>query len=372
MTITTEDELVAATDADAELAEAKALLAGQLLTAATGAMEIATLQIGLDLGLYAALRLASATPGELAERADIHPRYALEWLEQQYAAGIVDVDDVTADPTQRRFSLPEAHAQVLLDGEDPVYLGPIVPVATSFVGSREAVTAAFRTGEGVSFGDYGHGTRHGIGTTNRAVFLNVLSEWLAVGGVSERLAGIDHPKVADVGCGTGWSSIVLGQELPSASIVGIDLDQASVDDARANVQAEGRSAQIAIRRGDAAELDAGPYDLVTMFQMLHDSSDPVGVLSAARRALAPGGEVLLADQATADDFGAARGELTERFQYGCSVLHCLPATMAEDPVEAVGNVIRQPAIRRFAAEAGFTSVEELEVTPGFFRVYLLK
>ena len=369
MTITTEPTV----DADAQvLAEAKALLGGQLLTAATGAFEIAALQIGLDLGLFTALRSSPATPGELAERADIHPRYAQEWLEQQYASGMVDVDDVSADPQDRRFTLPEAHAQVLLDGDDPAFLGPIVPLVTSFVASRPAVADAFRSGGGVSYGDYGQGTRHGIGATNRAVFLNLLAEWLDRSGIGERLAGVDHPAVADLGCGTGWSTIQLAKELPTASVVGVDLDPQSVEDARANVATESLSDRIAIRRGDAAHLDGGPFELVTMVQMLHDSSDPVGVLAAARRALAPGGEVLLADQATADEFGAARGELVERFQYGCSVLHCLPATMAEDPVEATGNVIRQPTIRRYAADAGFTSVEEVEVTPGFFRVYVLK
>jgi SAM-dependent methyltransferase len=367
MTITTDPS----TD-DAALAEAKALFAGQLLTAGTGAMEIAALQIGLDLGLYAALRLAPATAGELADRAGIHPRYAQEWLEQQWAAGIVEVHDVTADADARAFRLAEAQAQVLLDGDDPGFLGAVVPVVTSFVAGREAVTEAFRTGGGVSYGDYGHGTRHGIGLTNQAVFRHSLGEWLERSGIAERLAAVERPAVADVGCGTAWSTIHLARQLPAASLVGVDLDPASIEDARTNVRAEGLSSRIAIRRGDAADLDGGPFDLVTMFQMLHDTADPVGVLAAARTALAPGGQVLLADQATADRFGDARGELVERFQYGCSVLHCLPATMAEDPVEATGNVIRQSTIRRYAADAGFTSVEEVAITPGFFRVYVIR
>jgi SAM-dependent methyltransferase len=379
MSITTAgDEVAAASEATAEvdaesaLAEAKMVLSGQILQAALGALETGAFQIGLELGLYRVLRLASATPGELADRAGIHPRYAREWLEQQFTAGVLDVDDVEAGADQRRYTLPEAHAQVLLDDEDVAFLAPAVPIALSFVGAQPAVAEAFRTGGGVTFADYGVGTRHGIGSVNRAVFLNSLSEWLDLAGLPARLGAVERPRVADVGCGTGWSSIVLGQQLANASIVGVDLDQASVIEARANVAREGRSAQIAVRRGDAARLDGGPYDLVTMFQMLHDSADPVGVLRAAREALAPGGEVLLADEATADRFGDARGELIERFQYGCSVLHCLPATMAEDPVDATGTVIRQDTIRGYAEAAGFTSVEELPVTPGFFRVYVLK
>jgi len=357
---------------DPAAAEAKGRLAEQLVSAATGAMEIAAHQIGFDLGLYAALRSQPATPGQLAERTGIHPRYAQEWLEQQYAAGVVDVDDVSAAPEARRFHLPPAHAQVLLDGDDPDYAGALVPMATGVLDVRPAVVDAFRTGGGVPFSAYGAGIRHGIGAANRPVFLNILSEWLARAGVAERLAGLDEPVIADIGCGVGWSTIHLARQVPHARVVGVDLDPASVADARTNVAAEGLSSHVAIRCGDAARLDGGPFDLVTVFEMLHDSADPVGVLAAARRSLAPGGEVLLADEATADEFGSARGELLERFQYGCSVLHCLPATMAEGPVEATGTVIRQPTIRRYAAEAGFTTVEEVDVTPGFFRVYLLK
>ena len=265
-----------------------------------------------------------------------------------------------------------SHAQVLLDADDPAYFGPAVGITTSFVAAQPAVAAAFRSGEGVRFGDYGHRTRHGIGAINRAVFANGLPEWLANAGIAERLAAVEHPSIADVGCGTAWSTIQLARELPTASVVGVDLDPTSVEDARANVHNEGLSVRVAIRRGDAAELEGGPFDLVTIFEMLHDSADPVGVLAATRRCLAPGGVVLLADEATAEAFGEARGDLNERFQYGCSVLHCLPATMAEGPVEATGTVIRPSAIRRYAADAGFASCEEVEVTPGFFRVYVLQ
>lgn len=368
----TADEAVA----DA-LTEAKLAFGGGLMTAAMGALELGTVKIGLDLGLYRALRLASATPTELAVRSGIHVRYAREWLEQQFTAGVVEVADrdrvVDIDPDHRRYSLPEAHAQVLLDGEGDAYFGPVAEMALSFVGAVPAVTEAFRTGGGVRFADYGPDTRHGIGHLNRAEFLSALPGWLdAVPGLRDRIAGATRPKIADVGSGTGWSTIVLGEEFPNAAIVGVDLDRDSVIEARANVAAAGRSTQIAIRRGDAAKLDAGPFALVTMFQMLHDSADPVAVLAAAKQALAVDGEILLADEATADRFGDARGELMERVQYGCSVLHCLPATMAEDPVEATGTVIRGETIRRYAAAAGLTVVEELEVAPGFFRVYRLK
>jgi 16S rRNA G1207 methylase RsmC len=123
-----------------------------------------------------------------------------------------------------------------------------------------------------------------------------IRQWLDRGGVTDRLAGLDRPEVADLGCGAGWSTIELGEQLPRAAIVGLDVDLAAVAEARANVARARRGAQIAIRCGDAAHLDGGPYDLVTILRVL---SDPAAVLAAAKACLAPGGEVVLVGGAAA-------------------------------------------------------------------------
>jgi hypothetical protein len=123
--------------------------------------------------------------------------------------------------------------------------------------------------------------------------------------------------------------------------------------------------------GDAAHLTAeAPVDAVTLFEALHDMGDPVGTLRAVRALLAAGGSVLVADERVADAF-TTPGDPTERFMYGWSVLHCLPATLAEHPVEASGTVLRAPTVARWAAAAGFTGFEVLPIDNPFWRFYHL-
>jgi SAM-dependent methyltransferase len=124
--------------------------------------------------------------------------------------------------------------------------------------------------------------------------------------------------------------------------------------------------------GDAARLaPEAPFDLVTIFEALHDMGDPVRALRAARERLADGGSVLVADERVADTF-TAPGDATERLMYGWSILHCLPATLAEDPVEATGTVLRAPTLARWAAAAGFTDFEVLAIDNPFWRFYRLR
>jgi hypothetical protein len=97
----------------------------------------------------------------------------------------------------------------------------------------------------------------------------------------------------------------------------------------------------------------------------------VGTLRSAREALAEGGSVLIADERVADTF-TAPGDPVERYMYGWSVLHCLPATLAEDPVEATGTVLRTPTVRRWADAAGYASFDVLPIDNPFWRFYRLR
>ena len=124
--------------------------------------------------------------------------------------------------------------------------------------------------------------------------------------------------------------------------------------------------------GEAAHLPPeAPFDLVTIFEALHDMGDPVGALRAARAVLAEGGSLLVADERVADAF-TAPGDATERLMYGWSILHCLPATLAEDPVQATGTVLRAPTLAGWAAAAGFTGFEVLPIDNPFWRFYRLR
>jgi 2-polyprenyl-3-methyl-5-hydroxy-6-metoxy-1,4-benzoquinol methylase len=154
--------------------------------------------------------------------------------------------------------------------------------------------------------------------------------------------------------------------------VGLDLDDASVAAARAAADAAGVADRVSFTVGNAATA-AGPdgsYDVVTIFEALHDMGDPAGVLRTARGLLTAGGSVFVADERVREDFSAP-GDLIERLNYGWSILHCLPATLAEDPVEANGTVLRPATVRRWAQDSGFATCEVLDIDNPFWRFYRL-
>ncbi|OJF13045.1 class I SAM-dependent methyltransferase [Couchioplanes caeruleus] len=342
--------------------------AERLLGALIGAAELLTVELGRELGLYAALRDAPRTPAELAGTTGTDERYVREWLEQQAAAGLIDV---AADG---RFALPAAMAEVVLDETGPAYLGTAGQFALGLALATPAVIDAFRTGRGVSYADYGRHIRHGIAAFNRPMFTHQLAgEWLpALPEVDRRLRAAPGAHVLDLGCGVGHSSVALALAYPSITVRGVDLDEASVAEARRTAAAAGVADRVAFALGDATAVkDERPADLVTIFEALHDMGDPVGVLTAAREVLAPGGSVFIGDERVADEFTAPAGEI-ERLQYAFSVLHCLPATRAESPDHAHGTVLRAPTVLAWAREAGFADPKVLDIPNDFWRFYLLR
>ncbi len=342
----------------------------RVLEAATGALELFGIYLGSRLGLYEALRRGPKTAGELADAAGIAPRYAREWLEQQAVAGVLTVDDPAAPADARRYALPEAHVGVVAD---PVALDHLAPLAGLVVGIASVlddVVAAYRTGGGVPYARYGPDFRRSQGAINRPAFASALvEEWLpALGPAVERLAS--GGRVADLGCGQGWSTIAVARAFPSAEVWGIDTDPASIADARA--AADEHRVRVHFECADAAQLVArGPFDVVMLLEALHDLARPVDVLDAARSALAADGVLLVADEAVAPTF-TAPGDQLERMMYGWSITHCLPASMAEQPSAAIGTVIREGTVRELAGDAGFGAVEVLDVDGGFFRLYALR
>jgi 2-polyprenyl-3-methyl-5-hydroxy-6-metoxy-1,4-benzoquinol methylase len=177
--------------------------------------------------------------------------------------------------------------------------------------------------------------------------------------------------VLDIGCGSGWSSVALAQAFPGVSVDGVDLNPGSIEAAQALAVAEGVTDRVTFEVRDAATLSGAGYDVATMFEMVHDLARPVEALSAARAALHPRGVVLVADEPVADAYAGAADEEEQR-HYGWSVLHCLPASMTEPGSAATGTLMRPATLRRYATEAGFSSVEVLPVESAAFRLYLLR
>jgi 2-polyprenyl-3-methyl-5-hydroxy-6-metoxy-1,4-benzoquinol methylase len=340
-------------------------LADRIHDACRSAMELYCVYLGDRLGLYRALAgRGDVTPDELAGAAGIHPRYAREWLEQQAVAGILEVED-------GRFRLPRGHAAALADPDAEAFSPPLARSAVALARPLPALMEAFRTGGGVPWTAYGDDGREAQADMNRVQFLAHLgSEWLP--SMPDVHARLREPgaRVADLACGAGWSSIAIARAYPEAHVDGFDGDAASIELARANAEAEGLTDRVRFQVQDAAETAAGGYDLVCVFEAIHDMSRPVEALRAMRTLAAPDGAVLVMDERTNDTLTV--GDPEERYLYGASVLVCLPAGMSEQPSAATGTVMRPATFAGYAQAAGFSDVEVLDIEHRFFRFFRLR
>jgi 2-polyprenyl-3-methyl-5-hydroxy-6-metoxy-1,4-benzoquinol methylase len=369
-----EDRPALALAVSGEEAARRDALVGRLLESCVQAGEVAAVYLGEQLGFYRALaELGPATSAELATRAGVHERHAREWLEEQAVAGILDVSDPTVSFAARCYSLPAGHAEVLLDRNSMNYLGPVSRQLIATLRQAPAIIDAFRTGGGVPWSAYGPEMREGQADLNRPSFLHQLAaEWFpAIPDVQARLLAQPPARIADIGCGGGWSSIAIAQGYPNVHVDGYDSDMPSIDMARRNAVQAGVADRVRFHAVDGGDPSlAGTYDLVTVFEALHDMSHPVDVLRTIRRLLAPGGAAVIMDERVPEQFSAP-GELLDRFFYMVSVLVCLPAGMAEAGSSGTGTVMRPSTLRRYAVEAGFQDVQILPIDNFFFRFYRL-
>jgi 2-polyprenyl-3-methyl-5-hydroxy-6-metoxy-1,4-benzoquinol methylase len=370
MTVTTNPAATAAT-AEARRDD----LAGRLMAAALGALEMQAVYLGDRLGLYRSLaEEGPATPGELAERAGIHARYAQEWLEQQAVAGVLDVDDMSAAPDERRYALPDGHAAVLIDLTSPWLVAPISRFVMGSAQTMPALLAAYRTGEGVDWADYGPDVIEAQEALNRPQFASFVGDWIAaLPDIAAKLRDGDG-RVADVACGTGWSSISIARAFPGIKVDGIDIDAGSIERARMHTEREGLGDRVSFLFADAADADGaageGRYDLVTIFEAVHDMAQPAAVLATARKLLKPGGAVLIGDERVAEVF-TAPGDETERLFFGYSVVACLANGLHEQPSIGTGTVLRPAVLETIAREAGYSGFQVLPTEHDTFRFYRL-
>ena len=342
---------------------------------AAGTFSMFSVYIGDRLGLYRALAEdGPATSAELASRTGTHERYIREWLEQQTVTGMLEVEDENQDTGSRRYSLPPGHAEPLVDRESLNYIAPIAQLLAGAVRPISALLDVYRNGGGVPFEEYGSDLREGQAAINYPAFWNQLpSEWLpAISDVHARLQQADPPaRIADIGCGYGWSSLGMAQGYPHAQVDGFDLDAPSIERAQENAKKTGLADRVHFQVRDASDPSlAGQYDLVTVFEALHDMNNPVGALQTMRRLAKQDGTVLIVDERVGDSF-TAKGNDVEWMMYGWSILHCLPVGMTDKGAPGTGTVMRMDTLRKYATEAGFSKVEVLPIENFFFRFYRL-
>jgi 2-polyprenyl-3-methyl-5-hydroxy-6-metoxy-1,4-benzoquinol methylase len=342
--------------------------AGRMFGAANGALELLCVYLGERLGLYRALADRGAlTAGELAVATGTSERYVREWLEAQAVCGILEVQDA-------RYALPPEHAVALLERESLAYVAPLGRLLPALAGALRPLIEAFRTGGGVPYEVYGAEFREGQQDFTRPHYVNGLDAILeGLPAVDARLRTAPPARVVDVACGAGIFCLELARRYPDAEIEGIDLDEASIDMARANAREAGLEERVRFHVRDAADPQlGGPYDLIAINDALHHVARPVDALRALRALLAPGGTLVVVENRTREHFHAPLPEGDfERFSYLVSVLHCLPTAMAEQPSAGLGAIVREDALRELAAGAGFASVEVAPIEHDMVRFYVL-
>jgi SAM-dependent methyltransferase len=347
----------------------------RILESTAGAFNVFTMYIGDRLGFYRALAEGGpSTSAELATRTGTNERYAREWLEQQTIAGVLAVEDAAIAPEARRFSLPPAHAEVLVERDSLNYLAPLARMVVAAGHPMESILQAYRNGGGVPYREYGAEMREGQAEINRAMFLKQLgTEYFpSIPDIHTRLQNDPPARIADIGCGAGWSSIGIARAYPKVRVDGYDLDKPSISLAKANAETAGLKERIKFQVRDAGDPNlAGRYDLVTAFECVHDMSEPVKALKTMFNLAGEDGAVIVMDECVGDSF-TAKGNEVEWMMYGWSVLHCLPVGMADQPSAATGTVMRTDTLRTYAEQAGFCDVEILPIDNFFFRFYRLK
>jgi ubiquinone/menaquinone biosynthesis C-methylase UbiE len=318
--------------------------------------------LGHRLGLYRALAEGPATAEELADRARCSTRYVTEWLRGQAASGYVQYD-----PAADSFSMTEEQAFALADPDGPVYLPGAFVLALGALKAEPRITAAFRTGAGVAWGDQDQDVIDGTELFFRPGYLaNLVPNWIpAMDGVEAKLQA--GARVADVGCGVGASSVLMSQAYPASRITGSDGDDGSIELAAKRAADAGVQDRVHFETATAQDFNGGPYDLVTTFDSLHDMGDPVGAARHVREVLAPDGSWLIVEPAATD---TVEGNLNPvgRVYYSFSTFLCVPSALSQPGGESLGAQAGEAAIRRVTEAGGLTRFRRIAETP-FNNVY---
>lgn len=361
------EEHVPEGDNDSEgkaLRRASAEFAFEVFDNASGAMTTLMAALGDRLGLFAALAEGDATPEELARRVACHPRYLREWASALTAAGYL-----AHDPATGRFSLPDAHRAALSDEGGTLFQGGMLQNLLGVLPMLDQITDAFRTGAGVDPGRYPPDCFEGMARMTGAAHENVLvPKWLpTVPDVEARL--IEGCSVADVGCGQGRALVSMAWAFPASRFTGYDPLPVQLDAARQLAADTGVSDRVRFIQADALDGLPDPHDVICLFDMVHDTADPVRLLHEVRRALTPDGVALILEPNAGDTLADNAGPLGA-FQYGTSVLYCLPVARSAG-AEGLGTCGSTEAnMRGFCMEAGFRWITEAPIDNRFNRLWV--
>ncbi len=331
-------------------------LLGRFVNDMGATMQAPLMALGEKLGLFEALMAGPATAAELAGRTGTVERYVREWASSLAAGGYVDYD-----PATDRFALAPEQA-LMFDPASPAYVVGGFQVALAAARSADRLEEAFRTGEGIGWHEHDNdvfcGTATFFGSGYRA---NLVGAWIpALDGAVERLR--TGATVADVGCGHGLSTALMAEAFPASVFVGFDLHEGSLEDARRNAREAGVSDRVDFVRAAAKDYPGGGYDLVTMFDVLHDLGDPVGAARHVRETLAEDGALMVVEPRAGDRVEDNLHPVGRAF-YAGSTMMCTPNALSQEGLLALGAQAGEAALREVLEEAGFTRIRRVAETP---------
>jgi SAM-dependent methyltransferase len=322
------------------------------------AMSAALVVIGDRLGLYRAMGDGQpVSASELAARTGTDPRYVQEWLANQAAGGYV-----TYDADAGAFHLSPEQSLALAQEGSPAFVPGAFQLATALVKDEEKIAEAFVARRGVGWHEHHHDLFSGTERFFRPGYAaNLVSSWIpALAGVEQKL--VAGARVADVGCGHGASTILMAEAFPRSEFVGFDYHGASIDRARAAAAAAGLEDRVRFEVAPAKEYGGHEYDLVCMFDCLHDMGDPVGAAAHVLETLAPDGTWLIVEPYAGDRLEDNLNPVGRVF-YGASTLVCTPASRDQEVGLALGAQAGEARLREVVSAGGFTRFRRATETP---------
>ena len=328
-----------------------------------GAFSVPATRIGYRLGLFDALATGPATAADLAARAGgLAPRYVREWALAQAANGYVDFD-----PSTDTFSLSPEQAMIFVTKDSPVYLAGAFDLIAAMIEGEPRVEQAFRDGSGVRWGDSAGCLFCATGAFFRPGYVNnIVQTWIpALEGVTTKLEA--HAKVADIGCGVGFSTILMAQAYPQSLFVGFDFHAPSIEEARRHAKDHGVSDRVRFETARAKEITETGFDLVTMYDCLHDMGDPFGCAAHVRKILKEDGTWMLVEP-IAGDKPEQNMNPVGRLYYNASTMICVPTSLDQEVGESLGAQAGEAKLSKIISGAGFSSVRR--ATEGPFNMVL--
>ena len=350
--------------ADLDSAKLNALV-GKMLGDLGGALSVPTTRIGFRLGLFDALHEGGpATAAALAARAGgLAERYVREWALAQAANGYA-----TYDAASQCFSLTPEQAMIFSIKDSPVYLAGAFDLTAAMIEAEPKVEEAFRTGGGVGWGESGGCLFCATGAFFRPGYVNnIVQAWLpSLDGVLPKLEA--GAKVADVGCGVGFSTLLMAEAYPNSRFIGFDFHAPSIAKANEHAEAHGLADRVRFLTAEAKAIGEGDFDLITVFDCLHDMGDPRGCAKHLRTLLKPDGTWMIVEPIAADRPEDNIGNPVSRLYYNASTMICVPTSLDQEVGEALGAQAGEAKLTEVLKDGGFSRVRR--ATEGPFNMIL--